>query len=70
MLKTYIPHTSSDFCPEDEQKFRIKRLASRLNSPEGQAALAKAAEDTRKRMQELEENCKMPDGFMLRKVTI
>jgi hypothetical protein len=73
--KTILPHTTSDFSVEDEQKSAykeyIRRVVARLNSPEGKASLAAAAEETRKRSAKLEQNCRITDPlFMLRRVTI
>lgn len=75
MKKTYLPHTTSDFSVEDEEKAALKehirRLAIRLASPEGKASMAKAAEETRKRMEILRENCTIKDPlFFYRRVTI
>lgn len=74
-MKTLLSHTTSDFSVEDEQesisKEHIRRLVARLNSPEGKASMAAAAEETRKRIAKLEQDCRITDPlFMLQRVTI
>jgi hypothetical protein len=55
---------------QDDTILLAKKIAAYLDTPEGKAAMEKAAAQTRETIRRLEEACRMPPDFHLRRVTI